>query len=190
MPFIRLAAIIFTRYYKATFITLLFSLSQTKHWFHLSEWYNLVVLCCFIWSILNCFFILSPFPTFTCLYKLWKPFLPQHRLSYRVYTPYTSSCNGNHGVIACTSQKTYDPVTVVTMAIRAWLTLSLTQGYYVRSVTYLSHDGLQGYLLIILFLMYLRLVKQWRYSKSTINSRKFCYSGATKLRPYVSITSQ
>jgi hypothetical protein len=66
---------------------------------------------------------------FKCLSQLWKPFLQHIGPSYGVYTPYTSGCHRNHGVRACTSQRTHNLVTVVTMAIRAWLTESLTQGY-------------------------------------------------------------
>jgi len=61
--------------------------------------------------------------------QLWKPFLQHVGASCGIYTPYTSGCHGNHGVRACTSQKTHNPITVVTMAIRAWLIESLTQGY-------------------------------------------------------------
>jgi hypothetical protein len=150
MPFIGWVAIIFTRYYKANFIDFYFSLSHTKHWFHLSDWYHLVRLCCIICSILDCFFILSPYLAFTYLSQLWKPYIEQDRAPYRVLTPYTNACHGNHGVRACTSQITHNPVTVVTMAIRAWLTESLTQGYYVRSATCLSHDGPPYYLLSFL----------------------------------------
>jgi hypothetical protein len=62
VPFVPWGAIIFTGYYTASLIALLFIISQTKHRFHLSQWYHLFVLCCIICSILNGFFYPQPEP--------------------------------------------------------------------------------------------------------------------------------
>jgi hypothetical protein len=104
--------IIFTRYSTASYNRFLI-LRKTKRSFCLSNCFHIVVLCCVMWSMLNCFFILSSHLTENTLCQNYK----------NCFFGLTAYVTEN---IFCRNNGNWSLTSLVTMAIGMWLTHSHT----------------------------------------------------------------